>query len=71
MDPERSGSFSGGVFLCPKEARGVLTGSKTFKEKMHKTFEAAVLVGMHKNNKIVGIKKDEESKRNRITVIIK
>ena len=71
MDPERSGSFSGGVFLCPKEARGVLTGSKTFKEKMHKTFEAAVLVGMHKNNKIVGIKKDEESKRNRITVVIK
>ena len=56
MDPERSGSFSGGVFLCPKEARGVLTGSKTFKEKMHKTFEAAVLVGMHKNNKIIGIK---------------
>ena len=36
MDPERSGSFSGGVFLCPKEARGVLTGSKTFKEKIHK-----------------------------------
>ena len=71
MDPERSGSFSGGVFLCPKEARGVLTGSKTFKEKMHKTFEAAVLVGMHKNNKIIGIKKDEESKRNRITVVIK
>ena len=56
MDPERSGSFSGGVFLCPKEARGVLTGSKTLKEKMHKTFEAAVLVGMHKNNKIIGIK---------------
>lgn len=53
MDPERSGSFSGGVFLCPKEARGVLTGSKTFKEKMHKTFEAAVLVGMHKITRLL------------------
>lgn len=62
MDPERSGSFSGGVFLSPKEARGVLTGSKTFKEKMHKTFEAVVLVGMHKNNKIVGIKKTKKVK---------
>ena len=62
MDPERSGSFSGGVILCPKEARGVLTGSKTFKEKMHKTFEAAVLVGMHKNNKIIGIKKTKKVK---------
>ena len=50
MDPERSGSFSGGVFLCPKEARGVLTGNKTFKEKMHK------------NNKIIGIKKTKKVK---------
>lgn len=71
MDPERSGSFSGGVFLCPKEARGVLTGSKTFKEKMHKTFEAAVPVGMHKNNKIIGIKKTKKGKRSRITVVIR
>ena len=39
-----------------------MTGSKTFKEKMHKTFETAVLVGMHKNNKIVGIKKTKKVK---------
>ena len=66
MDPERSGSFSGGVFLCPKEARGVLTGSKTFKEKMHKTFEAVFLVGMHKNNKIIEMKKTKDVKETEI-----
>lgn len=43
MDPERSGSFSGGVFLCPKEARGVLTGSKTFKEKCTKLLKLLFL----------------------------
>lgn len=40
-----------------KRSKRVLTGSKTFKEKMHKTFETAVLVGMHKNNKIIETKK--------------
>ena len=45
-----------------KRSKKVLAGSKTFKEKMHKTFEDAVLVGMHKNNKIVGIKKTKKVK---------
>lgn len=38
-----------------ERSKKVLAGSKTFKEKMHKAFETAVLVGMHKTDKIVGI----------------
>lgn len=45
-----------------KRSKRSFDGSKTFKEKMHKTFEAAVLVGMHKNNKIIGIKKTKKVK---------
>ena len=46
----------------PKRSKRVLPGSKMFKEKMHKTFEAAFLVGMHKNNKIIEIKKTKNVK---------
>lgn len=43
-----------------------MPGSKTFKEKMHKTFEAVFLVGMHKNNKIIEMKKTKDVKETEI-----
>ena len=49
-----------------KRSKGVLPGSKTFKEKMHKTFEAVFLVGMHKNNKIIEMKKTKDVKETEI-----